>query len=385
VMPRTIAHQGLRTTGGLAFLLALGIGCGSGGTLPAQGSIGRGSAQQPPAGVNATKPDAAQAGHATPPALSPSGVRTEASSACTGAGCGSSPTVAGTDSASAFPLRDFEPMHPRTGQPGDGRWLPYPEGTPLAETAMMRSLVHPNPLKRYVFVIAIAMDLRRTELRLVAGTDEPDNKAVPNERRTGLIPEGDWTDALVVFNGGFMARHGKHGMKIGDDLFVPPRDDACTIALEKNGALRIRSWPALAANEVDMAAYRQAPPCLVEQGKLHPELPTETVHRRWGAAEDGKRDVRRSALCLDQSGTVLLYGFGDYIMATELAQGMQRAGGHDCAELDINWSYTRFFPVDHATSPPRLGESFVEKLEYSKQAYFTKPYFKDFFYLKRRR
>jgi len=27
----------------------------------------------------------------------------------------------------------------------------------------------------------------------------------------------------------------------------------------------------------------------------------------------------------------------------------------------------------------------VEKLEYSKQSYISKPYFKDFFYLKRRR
>ena len=276
-------------------------------------------------------------------------------------------------------------MHARTARAGDGAWVPYPEGTPSNEAVMVRSLVHPDPIKPYVFVIVVAVDLSRAELRLVAGTDEPDTKEVPAERRTGLVPEADWPTALAVFNGGFMARHGKHGMKIGSDLFVPPRDDACTIAFGKSGSLRIRSWPAVAASEAELAAYRQVPPCLVEQGKLHPELPTETVHRRWGAAEDGKRDVRRTALCLDQSGTVLFYGYGDYILAAGVAQGMQRAGGYDCAELDINWSYTRFFPVDHSTTPPQLGSSFVEKLKYSSQAYFTKPYFKDFFYLRRLR
>jgi hypothetical protein len=287
--------------------------------------------------------------------------------------------------ATHFPPPAFEPSFAHTAQPSDGQWAPYPDGTAPGDAVMFRSLVHPDAIKRFVFVIVIAIDLSRTELRLVAGTDEPDTKEVPAERRTGLVPESDWPAALAVFNGGFMAKHGKHGMKIGADLFVPPRDDACTIAIGRDGGLRIRSWPAVAASEGELAAYRQVPPCLVEQGKLNLELPSETVHRRWGAAEDGKRDVRRTALCLDQSGSVLLYGYGDYIMAAQLAQGMQRAGGYDCTELDINWSYTRFFPVDHSTTPPALGPSFVEKLEYSKQSYFTKPYFKDFFYLRRKR
>jgi hypothetical protein len=250
---------------------------------------------------------------------------------------------------------------------------------------MMRATVHPDPYKRFVFALVVAADLRRVSLRLVAGTDEPKNDSVPAERRTGLVPAVDQPDLVAIFNGGFMARHGKHGMAIGADLFVPPKDDTCTIALGKEGSVRIRSWPALQAEQATFAAFRQAPPCLVEQGALHPELPSEFGSRRWGAAEDGKRDVRRSALCLDRSGTVLMYGFGDYITATQLGQAMQRAGGYDCAELDINWSYTRFFLVDHATSPPKLGATFVEKLEYSRDSYLSKPYFKDFFYLVRRR
>ena len=84
--------------------------------------------------------------------------------------------------------------------------------------------------------------------------------------------------------------------------------------------MRIASWPTIAPGAGSLAAYRQSPPCLVEQGTVAPELLAETRVGRWGAAEGGKRDVRRSALCLDKSGQVLFYAFGDDLTAPVLAQ-----------------------------------------------------------------
>ncbi len=284
-----------------------------------------------------------------------------------------------------FPPPPFEAMHERTAQPTDGRWQPYPEGTAPDDAVLFRSEVHPHPYKRYVFTIAIAADLSRLELHLVAGTDEPKSDALSKEARPGLIPERDHAALVAVFNGGFMERHGGHGMMLDGVELVPPRAERCTVALYRDGRVRVRSWEALSAELGAMHSYRQSSPCLIEQGELHPELPREHINRKWGGAEDGNREVRRSAVCLDKTGQTLIYGYGDYILAAELAAALQRAGAWDCAQMDINWSYTRFFPIDHSTVPPTLGPTFVEKLEYNKASYITKPNWKDFFYLRRRR
>ena len=52
--------------------------------------------------------------------------------------------------------------------------------------------------------------------------------------------------------------HGHYGMMLDGDTFLPPRDRACTIALYRSGAVRIRTWPELRAGEARMAAYRSA-------------------------------------------------------------------------------------------------------------------------------
>lgn len=283
-----------------------------------------------------------------------------------------------------FPPPPYEPLYERTAKPGDGKWTPYPEGTPAAEAVLFRSDAHPHKIKPHVFTIVIAADLTRLDVGFIAGVDEPKSAAVPKERRPGVIPKAEHDKLVAIFNGGFMERHGQHGMLLDGDQFVPPREGRCTVAFYRNGRLRIRTWETLVPELDSIRAYRQSSPCLVEQGQLHPDLPHEHLNRKWGGSQEGKRDVRRSAVCLDRSGKTLMYGFGDYILAAEFAAGLQRAGGYDCAQLDINWSYTRFFPVNHDTSPPTLGESFVEKLEYNKTSYITKPYWKDFFYLKRR-
>ena len=36
---------------------------------------------------------------------------------------------------------------------------------------------------------------------------------------------------IAVFNGGFQAKHGGHGMMIGGDVFLPPIPAACTVGI----------------------------------------------------------------------------------------------------------------------------------------------------------
>ncbi|MBW2457353.1 MAG: hypothetical protein JRI68_22785 [Deltaproteobacteria bacterium] len=355
-----------------AALLALVLAACGGPSTPAEGV----SPPDAPPGLNQTAPtvpagDATGAGgHSAAPAAS-----------ATSPGPAAPPE---RFAGAPFPPPAYEALHGRTAKPEDGQWqsLPMPLGAP---PAMAISTVHPHAVKDFVFVKVVAFDRRQLDLRLVAGTQEPESKTVPAERRPGLVPGQDQGSLVVVFNGGFKAKHGKYGMLLDGELFVPPRDDACVVAQYPDESIQIRSWSVLSGETEKMSAYRQTPLCLVEQGKLNPRLDSEYKSRRWGSAVGGVQAIRRSAIGLDASGRSLLYGFGEWVTPKELALAMQAAGAVDVAQLDINWSYTRFFLFDHPPGePPHIRETIIPKLKFSKNRYIGKFSYRDFYYVKQR-
>jgi hypothetical protein len=285
----------------------------------------------------------------------------------------------------AFPPPAFAPLHARTAQPGDGDWTALPEGARGGPAVLVRTTAHPDTIKPHIYVAIVAIDLASVELRLVAGTIEPESKAVPPERRPGLVPAADQADLIAVFNGGFMVRHGHYGMMLDGDTFVSPRPDACTVALLRDGGLRIRTWTEIAPQAKALSAFRQTPPCLIEQGALHPQIDPDPRPRRWGAAESGDVEIRRSALGLDASGRVLFYGLGEWVTAKAIADAMKAAGAVDAAELDINWSYTRFlfFGRPSPKEPLQVVSTLIPKTKHAREGYVKTPSERDFFYLKR--
>jgi hypothetical protein len=270
-------------------------------------------------------------------------------------------------------------MHARTAAPGDGRWQPVAASVRDGRAAVYTTTIHPHPIKSWIHVVLVAFDRERIALRLVAGTGEPSTESVAPEHRTGLVPAADQPRLIAVFNGGFMRRHGKYGMWIDGVDHLPPRDDACAVAIDKSERVRIGSYTRIAEDAAELRAWRQTPPCLVERRELEPRLRAEERWKRWGAAEGGKLDIRRSALALH--GRALVYAFGDWVTARELAQALHHAGVTDAAELDINWSFTRFFFVEHDADGPRLGPSLVPKVKASAERYLRKPSERDFFYV----
>jgi hypothetical protein len=146
--------------------------------------------------------------------------------------------------------------------------------------------------------------------------------------------------------------------------------------------VRIDSWPKLSADADQFLWYRQTPPCLVIDGKVNPRVRSEHRTRHWGAAVGGVYDIRRSAIALDASGRSLIYAFGDWVTAAELARALAAMGVRWAAQLDINWSYTRFFLFDPAADgPPRIKRTLIPKLEFSRNRYVEKPSYRDFFYV----
>ena len=298
------------------------------------------------------------------------------------------PPAAIEASGPGFPPAPFTPPVERTAKPGDGTWAPLVAGAAGEPALLYRSMIHPDSYRPHIYVALVAIDLRRVAVHLVAGTREPQSASVPDERRPGLVPPAALPNLLAVMNGGFMSRHGGFGMKVGADVFAPAQPDGCTVALLASGDVRIRTWRELASSAADVVAYRQTPPCLVEQGVVHPALLGSEKPRRWGLSETGGIDIRRSALGVLEGGRTLVYGLGEGVTPRALAEAMRAAGAVDAAELDVNWSYTRFLiyrPQAAPNAPPEVKETLIPKIKHGPGQYVSKPAERDFFYLVRRR
>lgn len=122
-------------------------------------------------------------------------------------------------SGPVFPPPSFVPPHPRSAKPGDGVYTVWEEGAAAGTGAFARTTVHPHPIRKDPMVVVLAVDLRRVDLVPMAGTEEPESKTVPPEKRPGLVPMADQSALIAVFNGGFLTKHGQFGMRVeGDDF-----------------------------------------------------------------------------------------------------------------------------------------------------------------------
>jgi hypothetical protein len=296
------------------------------------------------------------------------------------------PSAAPAD-AQSFPPPAFTPPVASVASEGDGTWIAVKDNGPGGAPVMYKTVVHPDPKRNFAAVAVVAIDLKRVDLHLVPGTQEPASDKVPAEHRPGIIPKEAFGDLIAAFNGGFKAIHGHYGMMIDGETFLPPRDIGCTVSLYKDGALRIRSWPAVKETEATMAAYRQTPPCLVEEGKVNNALEATEYNRNWGATVSGETVIRRSSIGVDKTGRVLFYGLGEAVTAQALARGMRAVGAENAAQLDVNYSYPRFlfFTKVESGETPKVDSALIPGIKYQKTEYTGGTEVRDFFYLTRRR
>lgn len=254
------------------------------------------------------------------------------------------------------------------------------DGSPLA----LRTTIHPHGIRKDVYVAVIAFDLEHVALEWVAGTQEPETKAVPANLKRGLVPAEDRDSLLVAFNGGFMAKHGKFGAMLEGSVFLPPRDGACTIAIDKTGKVRVAPWETLSATLAEMKAYRQTPPCFFDANGDHPLLGRDD--KKWGLSAEGKMEIRRSALGVAATGRALVFGLGEWVRPLQMAAAMKLAGTTSAAELDINWSFTRFnfYGRSSPKEPLEVTGTLVPQLVHTKKSYISEIAPRDFFYVKKK-
>ena len=280
-----------------------------------------------------------------------------------------------------FRLQDVGAVHASQAAVGDGVWLPADPSPSNADALCYKTLLHPDASRSYAELFVVALDLSRVELHAQAGTLEPESSlAFANSPvRAAIVPEQHRSLLLAAFNGGFKSRHGHFGMRVDGVTLANPKPKSCTVASYEDGSLRIGTYERLPAPD-QMTWFRQTPRCMVEEGRRHPRLANSTS---WGATLDGKTVIRRSAIGLDRTGKILLVGISNSTSAEALAQGMQHAGAHTLAQLDVNYSFPRFLFYARGeggldTLP--LAKGFV----YSPGQYVEHRSTRDFFYVTRK-
>jgi hypothetical protein len=281
--------------------------------------------------------------------------------------------------------KDVGPLFREVAAKGDGVWVPVADFAERDQPVVLyKTLIHPDPERTFAEVFVVAVDLRRTRLHAVAGTVEPEASTNEGRRhvRTGLIPEPERRSLVLAFNGGFKTEHGQYGMKVDGVTLLSPRAQACGIAGYADRHVEIGTWSSMAPRSDAMTWWRQAPACMVAEGALHPGLKNLTA-TSWGTAVAGGTVVRRSAIGLDERGEVLYVGLGNGTNARAMAKGMQHAGAHSVAQLDINWSYPHIVTFRASPTGEPEGHLLFDGFTYEDNTYVGRRSPRDFFYVTR--
>ncbi len=282
----------------------------------------------------------------------------------------------------AFRPADVGPMHQSWSAPGDGEWVPILTRG-VREPFMWKTLLHPDESRSWAELFVVALDLERLDVRLVAGSKEPqaNNKAAETYQRLAKIPEPEQASVLAAFNGGFMTEHGGWGMFTDGVGLVTPRDNGCALVAYKDGSFKIGTFSTLRATVPEAVWYRQGPECMAENGKLHPGLLASHV-RKWGATLDGETVIRRSAVGLDATGKILFFAITNHTTAPVLARGMLHIGAPTVLQMDVNWSYPKFVLFEKDDPDGKLKAlALAPGFEFSDDEYLRKRSIRDFFYV----
>lgn len=302
-------------------------------------------------------------------------------------GSASASSVANVDpppTPHVFPPPPLTPPEAGSKKDGDGVWTSLPaRGMNPSPFAM--TMIHPHPTSSLIEVAVAAIDLTRAQMNLAPGREEPTNASIPVADRPGLVPPTELDRLLAMSNGGFKARHGNHGMKVGDTEYLAPLDNACTLAATKSGKIRVGTWSRMASDAGDFAWYRQGAPCLVEDGVPGPEALGPFNVRTWGAAQEGDRDIRRSAYAISKEQDVLYFAIGNQVEPGFFAKALAAIGMQAACQFDINYSYVRFVLFEREGAGDFVPSNpLMKDLKYNKGEGWKNPAMRDFFYFLQR-
>lgn len=248
------------------------------------------------------------------------------------------PKPAVTTSPEVWPPPNVSPML-TLAEPGEGQWQAAgfeigggetltagPEAPVFAQTWL-----RPDPKRPYARLHLVAMDMRRLSLGMEAGFEEPRPKTGPPGR--GSLTDDPQIRKRVVatFNGAFKSIHGDYGMMVEGRVLVPPKPNAASVVVRKDGWVGLGTWPDTLDIPADLRFFRQNLDPLVADGQINP-----TGRREWGLKlASGSVVTERSALCRTQAGQ-LYYAWGSELTGETLGNALAHVGCVYAIHLDMN-------------------------------------------------
>ncbi len=241
---------------------------------------------------------------------------------------------------------------------GEGAWRsldrdPFIKRNPGAASPFATAFIRTDQDLPMSEVYITLWDPRQIALSAVSGTDEP--HSATGLTGSGLIPRSRVERVVAAFNGAFLSRHGRFGMKSDGQLLIPPKPFAATVAELPGGVTGFGTWPArLTEVPADMLSFRQNLTPLIVDGSINP-------YRRhfWGGTPEGWEDDARSVrsgLCMTHEHFIG-YFYGNALDPKHLARAMQQARCVYGIHLDMNPGHVglEFYHVERGGQLPLLG------------------------------
>lgn len=247
------------------------------------------------------------------------------------------PTYAPSATPSSWTLPNLKPFGELLDE---GIWQPYIY-TPDGEVAALRTFLQPDLERPYALVAVVAFDLTEVQLTYVLGLKEP---AKPGgSHGWGLIPEDDKQPGklLAAFNGGFIYEHGSYGAMADGIYPIALRSGLATLAIYKDGSVRIGEWGTDLQDGEAYQALRQNALPIIHNGEINPKVDTGTWVE-WGANLDYSIVTLRSGVGVREDNQVLYYFAGPSLSMPVLADAMAAAGVYNGMLLDINPTHAHF-------------------------------------------
>ncbi|MGA7607102.1 MAG: phosphodiester glycosidase family protein, partial [Anaerolineales bacterium] len=261
-------------------------------------------------------------------------------------------------------------------------WQPYGQMV-NGKVVLERALVTADPTRPYEAVALIRMDLTQLQLNMMPGIKDPVPlgdipQTIPNQ---GTVPPSQWNVLVAAFNGGFKAIHGKYGMMVDNVTLIDPINGIATVAVYKNGDVRIGVWGKDIMPSSDIIAYRQNCPPLIENGQITNYV-NNPSRQLWGMTQAADA-TWRTGLGITQDNRYLIYAVGNATTAPSLASALQTGGAYWAMQLDINSGYQRFITYqtnNSGTGLPLIGQPLLSEMSNDPTLYLT-PSDRDFFYM----
>lgn len=219
---------------------------------------------------------------------------------------------------------------------GEGVWTPAGQSYG-GRSSILTTTLRPDPTHPTVVAGLAWIDTSRTHLTLVPGVDQPKSALASGP---GQVPVQDRSSLLAAFNSGFKTKDGHGGFIANGKVYVQPKPGLGTIAIYRNGDVKIGAWGTEIQPSPDIVYLRQNLPLLVDQSKVNP---SEKDPWPWVPNTVGNNVlVWRSGIGIDANGN-LVYAAAHGISESGLAGLLKHAGAVRAMALDENTTWVDFF------------------------------------------